>query len=43
MTAFDFIKWCFSDSRHGVWTILIAGLAVDGVCRVVRAARGKSD
>lgn len=43
MTAFDFLKWCFSDFVHGLWTVLITSCAVDGIAKILRAARGMED
>lgn len=40
MNFFDFLRWCFSDTNHGGWTLFVGWLFCDGVKAVVRACRG---
>lgn len=40
MTAFDFLKWCFSDGDHTISTLIVGWFVVWGVTKILLAARG---
>lgn len=43
MTAFDFLRWCFSDVPHGLLTLFVMCAVGEFLINLVKAARGKGD
>jgi hypothetical protein len=41
MDLFGFIQWCFRSSDSAALTIIVGWLVVDGLAKIVAAARGR--